>query len=140
MENSNSLVRTFQQLQVIDNLVGMFYAKEPTLKQSKFGYNYDRFHKKNYAALLKEFQDAIAYIRVENALEDEKTKEILTDEKSGRGYKYSKAGLKKCMEDEVKCIEKFNEKNITCEPFISPVLPNEMSESQTEILKGLLIA
>ena len=105
------LTRTFSELQEVDQVIGQLYAKDETLKQSKFGYAYDQFHKKNYAPILKDFQEAFNYIRIENALEDEKTKAVLTEEitpQNSRGFKYSKAGLKKCMEDELACIEKFN--------------------------------
>lgn len=133
--------KTFSQLQEVDGVIGVLYAQNPEARKSKFGHTYDQFHKKNYQPILKEFQDAIAYIRLANALEDEKTKEVLIDSTATRGYKYSKEGLRKCMEQEVNCIEEFNAKTVECEAFIvSPEsVPEGLTDSQKEVLAGLLI-
>lgn len=135
--------RTFSQLQEVDVVVGQIYAKNPELKNgTKFSYAYDQFHKKNYAPILKEFQDAIAYIRIDNALEEPTTKAIFTEEitpQNGRGFKYSKEGLKKCMKEEVECIEKFNVKEVEIIPYISTTIPDGLTKQQTEVLSGLII-
>ncbi len=141
-ENSSAVLkRTFSELQHVDVVVGQIYADFPGLKENtKFSYAYKRFLEKNFQPTLKEFQDAIAFVRLDNALEDEKTKEVLFDSTPGsRGYKYSKEGLRKCMEEEVKMIDKYNAKEIVIEPYISSQVPEGLTKEQTEVLKGLVI-
>lgn len=130
--------KTFKELQEVDVLVGSLYQKDKTLEKSKFGYAYKRFIEKNYVPIIKERQERLIDVRIDNALEDKNTKEILTDKESNRGYKYSKEGLKKCIKDERKVMEEFEEKEIEIEPFISSFVP-QLDEEQKEILNGLII-
>ena|ERR1035437_7192923 len=131
--------KTFEDLLEIDGVVAQLYTKEPTLKESKFGYAYNRFHAKNYAPTVKEFQEALTYARIDNALEDEKTKALLTDEKNTRGYQFSKEGLKNCIKAENKIIEEFYKKEIEIIPFFSPFIPEGITETQIETLKGCVL-
>lgn len=129
----------FKQLQELDFAVSQLYARNPSLKQSKFGYSYNRFFKKNYEKPLKEFQEAIVDVRIDNALVDEKTQEILTDQTNPRGYKYSKEGLKKVIKDENKIIAEWQDRQVEVEPFFSPFVPEELTEGERELMVGLII-
>jgi hypothetical protein len=133
------MTKTFKDLQEIDSLVGSLYKKNPTLEHSKFGYAYKRFSDKNYLPMVKDFQEELGNVRIDNALEDEKTKEILIDRMNVRGYKYSKEGLKKVILEEKAIIEKFDLKGIEIVPFISKVVPEDLTEDQSEMLKGVVL-
>ena len=132
------MIKKFKELQEVDQLIASLYAKDKTLQNSKFGYAYKRFVEKNYVPVIKEMQERLTDVRIDNALEDKNTKEILIDKESNRGYKYSKEGLKKCIEDERKVMKEFEEKEIEIESFISSFVP-QLDEGQKEILNGLII-
>lgn len=131
--------KTFKELRELDQMVGLLYQKTPSLKETKFGYAYKRFYDKNYEKPLQEFQQEIADARIDNALTDDKTKELLKDQMDMRGFKYSKEGLKAVAREENKIVEKWNDKEIECMPFISSYKPEDLSEGQLEMLAGLLL-
>lgn len=135
------MVKTFKELQEVDILVGALYEKNPGLKDSKFGYSYKRFVEKNYVTHLREFQHEINDVRIDNAMEDPKTKEVLRDPTDNRGFKYTKEGLKKVIEQENEIIARWDVKEIEVEPYNCPVesLPT-LTEGQVELLIGVLIA
>ena len=114
--------KTFKELQEIDLIVGGIYHRKPELRNTKFGYAYKRFVKKNYQPLV-----------------DEKTKEILIDRLNPRGYKYSKEGLKQVIKDENQISNKFDLKETEIEPFLSSYIPEDLTEEETEILTGIVI-
>ena len=132
------MTKTFKELQSVDELIGNLYQKDAKLKDTKFGYAYKIFSEKNYVPVIKEFQEALASIRINNALEDKNTKEILVDRANPRGYKYSKEGLNACIAQERKIEKEFDEKVIEITPYFCKVLP-ELTEEQVEQLKGLII-
>lgn len=132
-------IKTFKELREVDALVGQMYKADGTLKDTKFGYAYKRFCDKYYLPFIEEFQNELADARIDNALEDEKTKAIIRDEKSPRGYAYSKEGERKVMQQERQINEKWNKKEINIEPFVSSHLPATLTEEQRESLTGILI-
>lgn len=131
-------MKTFKELQEVDEMVGQLYQKNPKVKESKFGYAYKRFSDKNYFPILREFQDEIGLCRIENALEDKATKEVLIDRMNPRGYKYTKEGLKKCLEDEKKIIAAWEQKEIEIKSYFTKDIPEELTEENIELLKGLV--
>lgn len=133
------MIKTFKELQEIDELVGGLYAEDDKIKLSKFGYAYKRFSDKNYVPLLKEFQQELYDIRIEDALEDEKTKEILVDKTNYRGFKYSKDGLKRVVIAERNLALKFDKKEVEVIPFISTYVPEGLPEEVIEQLTGIIL-
>lgn len=131
--------KTFKELQTIDTTVGGMYRRNPELRDTKFAYAYKRFHEKNYFPLLKELQEQINDAYINNALVDEKTQALLTDQENARGFKYSKDGLKQVMKDENKISEEFNSKEIEITPFISVYIPENITEEEKEILTGIVL-
>lgn len=131
--------KTFNELNEIDLVIGELYSKNPTLRDTKFGYAYKRFAENNYIPLYKEMIEAKNNARIDNALEDEKTKEILLDPASQRGFKYSKEGLKSVIKAEKQIQELFDVKEIEIKPFISSFIPEEITDEQKELLTGILI-
>lgn len=129
----------FRKLRDIDSAVGDLYRTTPTLKNSKFGYAYKRFAEKNYEKVLRGFQEAINDVRIDHALADEKTKEILLDHSNLRGYKYSKEGLKQVAKEENRVVDEWNEKEIEIEPHISTEVPEGLTEEMYDIFAGILI-
>lgn len=135
----NMIKKTYKELREIDNIVGKAYQKNEVLEKSKFGYAYKRFSEKNFIPTVKKHNEQLADVRIDNALEDEKTKEILLDERpNSRGFKYNKEGLKKVMVAEKKLDEEFNVKEIEIEPFICKDVPNDFSEEEIKMMKGLV--
>ena len=134
------ITKTFEELLIIDAMLGSLYQEFPKLRDSKFYYAYKRFYEKNIKKIQKEYIDELTDVRINNALEDKETKAILTDQKSNRGYLYSKDGLKKVIKDEKKVENKFFEKVVEIEPyFMTTPVPSEVSQELTEMLTGLII-
>lgn len=132
------MIKTFRELQEVDNMVADLYKKNPKLKDSKFGYSYKRFSDKNYAPVVRDFNEELATLRVKFALEDANTKEVLIDRMNVRGFKYDKKNLIELMSAERKLEEEFYAKEVELKPFISTMIPDEMEESHIELLKGLV--
>ncbi len=130
---------TFKQILEVDLIVARLYKANETLKNSKFGYAYKRYYEKNFKPLKDEFGTLLNEIRINNALEDPKTKEVLTDNDNPRGYKYSKAGLLKCIEEEDAAQEDFLQKEVEIIPFISPIVPEGLEDEEKELLTGAVI-
>lgn len=130
--------KTFKQLQEIDEVVGGLYLKDENLRGSKFGYAYKRFSEKNYVPAIKEMNEEILTVRIDDALEDQKTKEIISDQANFRGFKYSKEGLKSVIKKEKDIRDSWDEKEIEITPHISTLIP-EMTDDEKEILTGTLI-
>jgi hypothetical protein len=135
--------KTFKQLQDLDLMIGKLYKKDKTLQDSKFGYAYKRFSEKNYFPIYKEYVQALTDIRVDNALEDPTTKEILRtpDSEGGRGFKYSKEGLKAVMKAENALEDSWEAKEFDVIPYIVALenLPVDLTEEQREAMQGILI-
>jgi len=143
MSKGVKVSKTFDELSEVDRMVGYLYKKNPELEHSKFGYAYKRFSDKNYMSLFQEFMGKIKDVQIDNALENEQTKEILVDKDpmNQRGFKYSKEGLKKVIKDEEKITDTFNKKVIEIEPFFCPKdsIPKKLEDWQIDLLKGLII-
>jgi hypothetical protein len=131
--------RTCEQLKEVDEVVASLYNKIPTLKNTKFAYAYKRFFEKNLKLIFDEIREEILDVRINNALEDKETKEILVDSTNERGYKFDREGLKNVMKEEKKIFDKFNKKEIEIEPYFTDYIPEEIEEHQREFLKGLII-
>jgi hypothetical protein len=130
---------TFKKLLEVDTIVASIYKKNPELKEGKFGYGYKRFYEKSYAPNLKKYQDELADIEIDNALEDEKTKAILYNNDK-TNYLYSKEGLKKVRQQKDELFEKWNKEEVEIEPYIikEEHLP-ELTKEQREELDGIII-
>ena len=128
--------KTIEQLLEIDTVVGGMFRKDQTLKDTKFGYAFSRFYKKNIDPHIKEYREELQDLAVEHALEDKDTKALLVNEKGE--YKYSKEGQKELTKAQRKLEKEFLSKEIEVEPYISMYTP-ELTETQQEILSGTLV-
>jgi len=128
--------KTFKELKEADQLIAELYAKNPNLKNTKFGYAWKRFTDKNYTPLIAELNDKIVDSRVEHALTDSTTKELLYTGDSN--YKYDKEGMKSLIDANRKTLKEYDLKEVEITPFIVKDLP-ELTEEETEVLKGLII-
>ena len=142
-EKNIKMKKTYAELREIDEIVGGLYIKNPKTKDGKFGYGYGRFYSKNAKSISEELNEKIMDSRIENAMVDEKTKELLYDLQGGgqnKLYKYTKEGMKKFLEETRKITKEYDEKEIEIIPFFvkEEDLP-EMSEEEKELLKGCLI-
>ncbi len=133
------MIKTFKELKEVDNLVGTLFAKNPTLRDSKFGYAYKRFVQKNFMPVATEFNEALVAVRVDCAMEDPITKEVLADPANPRGFKYDKTGLKQVMFEESLLVKKWDELEIEVTPYLSPMIPEGLTEEETAILAGLVL-
>ena len=130
--------KTFKELQEIDQLIGYLYQVDPKLKDTKFGYAFNKLSNHVLVPAINKFRERIEIIRVNNALEDS-NKAILLDKENPRGFKYSKEGLTKCMEEEIKLTEAYDKEEFEFEPYISSFTPEQLTEDQKELLTGILI-
>lgn len=130
--------KTFKELLELDAVIGGLYQKNPALRETKFGWAQKRFYETNIAPTLKEYRDKTTEIQINNALEDKTTKALLIDPKNPRGYLYSREGQIKCIAEENKLWEEYQAMEVEVKPYISTYVP-DLTEEQTELLKGLLI-
>lgn len=138
-KKENTIKKTFKELSEIDSVMASIYEKNPEYKDGKFGYAYKRFAEKNWYPVLKEYQNEILDIRIDNALTDEKTKAILTTEK-GRGFEFDKEGLKAVLKAERELEKKWDIKEFEVEPYICKKENLiELTDEQKDLLKGILI-
>lgn len=107
---------------------------DPTFENTKFGYACKKFIKKNLLKSFQEFDDENEVLKIEHALIDEKTKEILRDEKGN--YKFSKEETLVLMNLRKSLVEKWNDKEIEVEPYIVSDLP-DLTEEEKELFKDI---
>ena len=70
--------KTFKQLKEINQLYGtLLNKKDSNFAKTKLGYAFKRFQEKCINKIFNDYNDTLQNIRVDNALEDPKTKEIL---------------------------------------------------------------
>jgi len=133
--------KTFKELKEVDQIVGGMYQTNPELKNNKFGYAYKRFSDKNLWPMVKEYSEAMTKARIEHAMVDEKTGEIITTGQ-GRGFKYTKKGLLAVMDAEKAIEAEYDAKEIEIEPYFIKDLSDStyvLSEQQREALTGLIL-
>lgn len=133
------MIKTFKQLTDIDNLIADLYEKKPSLKRTKFGYAYKRFAEKFFYPMDKEYQDELNHARINLALEDEKTKEILLDPSSPRRFKYTKEGLISVLKEENNIWLQWKDKEINIEAYNTAFIPEELTDGDMDLLKDIII-
>jgi hypothetical protein len=134
--------KTFEEIKNIDNIVGGLYQKNIKLKDGKFGYAYNRFYAKNIKPTLEEVNEKITDARIENAMTDEKTKELLYDSSRGpeqKLFKYTKEGLIKFNDEVRKITKEYDKKEVEIIPFFTSEIPTELLDEEKEELKDYLI-
>lgn len=133
--------KTFLEIRIIDEIIGLIGNKNPKLVDSKFAYAYKRFYEKNLKRIFRDYQDALLGVRIDCALEDKNTKQILRDANDQRhgGFAYSKEDLKRVVQEENRIIDEYEQKEFEIEPYICSQIPEELSDEQKEILNGVLI-
>jgi len=132
--------KTFKELKEIDEIVGGIYARNPKAKEGKFGYAYNRFFSKNIKAIFDEIAEKITDVKVENAMVDKDTKELIYDNTGGQKvYKYTKDGMKKLLEEQRKIYKEYDEKKVEIKPYITKDVPEDLLDEEKEALKGCLI-
>lgn len=131
--------KTIGELIEIDSVVGSLYKKNENLENSKFGYAYSRFVKKNLQSYVDSQIEKVYDIRLENAMEDKETGEVIPDNSSVRGFKFSKESLKKVVSQERKIEKEFLAKEVELELFLTSYIPEVISEYEKEILSGVVL-
>lgn len=129
--------KTFLQIKESDQLVAQLYANDENLQKGKFGYAWKRFIEKNYKPLVVEINEKMDDARIDNALTDPNTGEILYN---GENYKFGKEGVKALIEYGRKLDKQYNERLVEIIPFLvkKADLP-ALTDEEQEILKGLVI-
>jgi len=128
---------TIKEIFKADQLMANIIKRDPMIERGKLGYAWTRFVDKNVSSFQKEYNTKILSVRIENALEDEK-KALIRDSADPRGFKYSKQGLKKCIEEEKKLSDEFENTEIEIVPYFCKSLP-DLKEEEIEMLKGMVI-
>ena len=133
--------RTFKHLAELDRYAGYLFQTHSELQDSKFGYAYKRFSEKSYKGVYQQYVDALGDIRIDNALEDPVTKAILRTPpgEKGRGFQYSKEGLKAVIKAETELDADWENKEFDVGPFIVSEIPFTPSDEGKGLLLGLLI-
>ena len=132
--------KTYKELQEIDEVVAAIYQRNPEVRKGKFGYAYNRFYSKNIKPIIEEISEKLTDIRVENAMVDEKTKELVYDNTNGQKlYKYTKEGMIKMLSEQRKINKEYDKKKVEIIPFITKDIPEDIMEEEKEALKGCLI-
>jgi len=130
--------KTYKQLREANEIINILFVKNKDIEKTKFGYACIKFIKKNFSPIFTEMQEKLTDFRVENALTDEKTKEILYTS-DGKNYKFDREGLKKVIEFNRKLEKEYEAKEFDVESYIAKKDIPELTEDETEILKGLII-
>jgi len=132
--------KLFLEIKEADQVVAQLYAKTPKLRDTKFGYAWKRFMDKNYPLLATEINDRMTDNRIEFALTDPTTKELLYTDSKNNNFKYSKEGMKSLLDANRKLVKEYDAKEVEIIPFIvkKADLP-ELTEEEKEILTGLVI-
>ncbi len=131
--------KTFKELSFMNNLYNEMLKENPKIENTKFGYAFNRFFRKNLDQIFKDYNTILADIHIDNALTDKDTGEILFDrESSARGFKFSPEKLKLIMKKERELQEEWNQKEYEVEPFIATEVPS-LNETQKEAFEGLII-
>jgi hypothetical protein len=141
MKTEIKITKTFEQLKEIDSIVGNLYQKNPKLKDGKFGYAYNRFYAKNLKPIVDEINEKLTDSRIENAMVDATTKELLYDNSRGpeqKLFKYTKEGMIKFNNESRKIYQDYDKKEVEIIPYFTSDVP-EMLDEQREELKGCLI-
>jgi len=138
--NMKTNIKTFKAIREADILVGQLYQATPGLSETRFGYAWKRFTDKNYIPALKKLQELINDARIDNALEDPITKEILRSETDPRGFKYTKEGLKAVIKKENEINNQYDLVEIEVESHIviEKNLP-KLNDEQRDALVGMVI-
>lgn len=137
--------KTFLELSEIDQRIASVYKNNPDIVKTKFAYGYGKFVKNNLSVLQDEFKDKLLDIRIENALTDPQTGEILNDKENERGFKFSKEGLKETIRQEKKLYSEYENKEIEIKPYEMKVdfIPNDIKEAfinDSSILNDIFIS
>jgi hypothetical protein len=82
---------------------------------------------------LDDYNGEIEDLRLDQALEDEKTKAVLRDEQ--QQYKFSKQGLKTVIEKQRELLEK----EIEIEPYIATALPGNLNDDVKVAFEGFVM-
>ncbi len=131
--------KTLQEIKDINQLVGRLYQENESLKKSKFSYAWDKFIKKNYNPTVTEMNEKVADLRIDFALTDPKTKELLYSDDKG-SFKYTLEGMKGLNEAYRDLMKEFEGREIEIIPFIlKPEDVPALSEEEKEELTGLII-
>jgi hypothetical protein len=130
--------KTISEIREADELVGKLYRDNPDAKKGKFGYAWTKFIKKNLNPIVEDLNDRLADNRVEFALTDKTTKELLYGE--DKNYKYDKEGMKQLLEANRALIKEYDRMEVEIIPFFvkEEDLP-AMLDEEKEMLKGLVI-
>jgi hypothetical protein len=102
------------------------------LPQTKLSYAVARMLKRCQKPL-EDYNGKIEDLRLDQALEDEKTKAVLRDEQ--QQYKFDKNGLKKVLEDQRALLNQ----EIEIEPYIATALPGDLSSDVRIAFEGFVI-
>lgn len=124
---------SFAKLLEINTEIGSIVT--PEIAKTKFGYACSKIIK-SYSDIFNEYQDEMTTLNIQNALTDDKTKEILTDDKGN--YKYSIEGKLALNAQYKEKLKSWKAKEFEITPFYVDELP-ELTDMQKELFTGIFI-
>jgi len=136
VENTPEEIKiTFEKMLEVSEALRKFLDAD---KETKFTYAINKFYKLNIKKVFDEYNEELAGIRVDNALVEEKTRAIVYDKETARGFAYDKEGLKAVMSAEKALQKKWETKEFTVIPYKAKADVPELTQSEEELLKGLV--
>jgi len=135
-EEPKEIKITFEKMLEVSEALRKFLNAD---KETKFTYAINKFYKLNIKKVFDEYNEELAGIRVDSALVEEKTRAIVYDKETARGFAYDKEGLKAVMSAEKALQKKWETKEFTVIPYKAKAndVP-ELTQSEEELLKGLV--
>jgi hypothetical protein len=138
IENEHDTIRamktTYREIINFANAASRWLAIQEKEKQpqTKLSYAVARMLKRCQKPL-DDYNGEIEDLRLDHALEDEKTKAVLRDE--AQQYKFSKQGLKTVIEKQRELLEK----EIEIEPYIATALPASLNDDVKVAFEGFVM-
>lgn len=131
--------KTFKEFTEMNGAYAQLKQINPKIDNTKFGYAWKKFFSKNVEPIFNEYNTCVADTRIDLALTDKVTGEMLIDPMPGRGFKYDKEGMKAVIKAEQKLEKEWEGKEYNVTPYICTAQIPEMNEQQQEIFEGTII-
>lgn len=128
---------TFKQMVEFNNTWLDLVRKDKKILDTKFAYTVFKFIKINLNSVFDEYNEVLADLHINYALEDKDTKAVITKD-SVRGYEYNKDDLRSLIREERKLEKEWSTKEYEVETIISKDCP-KLNDSQLEVFKGLVL-
>ena len=132
------MIKTFEDLKEISEVYGRISS--PEFLKTKLGYAFKRFYEKSMTPIFTDFNDLLQDIRIDNALTNKDTGEILY-QPDARNFKYTPEALKIVLNKIKEFTREWDKKEFEVKPFICNEIPSiiEFTEEEKVLLEGVIL-